>query len=212
MKILELYCGLGGWSKPWHDAGHDVTGVDITDFSRHFSGRFIKADILDWEPDQEYDIVMASPPCSEFSIIKKWRIGKQNESHGLDLVYRAFHLIEKIKPKYFVIENVRGLAEFLPPPEKIVKYNKHKDGKHAYLWGKFPDFNIQPDEINYRAFDTKKPRPIEQVRKSRGGGRLIGSKKPQLIATCKTSAERAKIPEPLAKKMMIAITSTRKCN
>ena len=38
-------------------------------------------------------------------LLKKWRVGKQNESKGLDLVYRTFHLIDKIKPKLPFREN-----------------------------------------------------------------------------------------------------------
>ena len=197
MRVLELFCGLGGWSKPWIESGHDVTGIDIKDYG--YPARFIKADIMDWEPDQYYDIVLASPPCNEFCLLKKWRVGKQNESKGLDLVYRTFHLIDKIKPKYYVIENVKGLSEFLPPPTDIVKYNKHKDGKTAYLWGNFPKFGLLDNQIEYRAFDTKKPRSRSDVEKSKGGGRIEGSRKPQLKATCKNPAERALIPYPLAK-------------
>ena len=29
MKVLELFCGLGGWSKAFVEAGHDCTGIDI---------------------------------------------------------------------------------------------------------------------------------------------------------------------------------------
>lgn len=201
MKVLDLFCGLGGWSKPWVENGHDVTGIDSKDFSKDYSGKFIQADLMDWEPDQHYDIVLASPPCNEFSIIKKNRLGNQNEMKGLDLVYRTHYLIDKIKPKYFVIENVKGLSNFIGQPRETVKYNKHKDGKTAYLWGNFPKLSITPNSITYRAFDTKKPRTREQVEKSKGGGRIIGSNRPQLKATCKNSAERAMIPYPLAKNM-----------
>ncbi len=134
MKVLDLFCGLGGWSKAFHDAGHECTGIDIKNIGYPY--RFIEADLNEWTPGPglKFDVVLASPPCVEFSQSKKWGWGTQDERIGLDLVYRAFYLIELIKPKYFVVENVRGLAEFLPAPADIVKYNRHKDGKAAYLW------------------------------------------------------------------------------
>ena len=119
MKILELFCGLGGWSKGFHDIFPDAEfyGVDIKDFGYPYN--FIKADLNDWEPDQEYDIVLASPPCTEFCQWKRntgyWHY---SERIGLDLVYRTFYLIEKIKPKFWVLENVWGLGDFLPPPRE----------------------------------------------------------------------------------------------
>jgi len=70
MKVLDLFCGMGGWSKPWIESGHDVTGIDIMDYN--YPGKFIQADLLNWEPDQYYDMVFASPPCTEFSIAKKY--------------------------------------------------------------------------------------------------------------------------------------------
>jgi len=132
MKILDLFCGLGGWSKAFAEAGHDCTGIDIKNLGYPY--RFIKADLNDWVPDQHYDVILASPPCTEFSIAKKWGYGTQDERIGLDLVYRVFYLIELIKPKWYVVENVKGLTEFLPPPTDIIKYNRHRTGKSACLW------------------------------------------------------------------------------
>ena len=99
MKILELFCGLGGWSKGFHDIFPDAEfyGIDIEDLGYPYN--FIKADLNDWEPDQEYDIVLASPPCTEFSLSKLWGWGTQDERIGLDLIWRTFYLIEKINPK-----------------------------------------------------------------------------------------------------------------
>lgn len=197
MRVLELFCGLGGWSKPWIKAGHDVTGVDIKDLG--YPGRFIKGDLFDLEfAENSYDVVLASPPCTEFSIAKKWGWGTQDERQGLDLVFRTFYLISKIKPKYFVVENVKGLAEFLPPPDDIVKYgSRNKHGKAAYLWGNFKTLGMLDFHQKFRA-QTTKPKGAN---KTHDGARGIKSRKPQLISTCRTKAERGLILPPLANKM-----------
>ena len=147
MKILELCCGLGGWSKPFAELGHECTGIDILDLG-YKHGRFIQVDLFDWEPDQEYDIVLASPPCSEFSIIKR-NTGRYHYSEriGLDLIWRVLELIEKIKPKYWVLENVKGLTEFLPDPKQVIRYGKHPGKKTAYLWGNFPELGFFNEQI-----------------------------------------------------------------
>jgi len=151
LKVLELFCGLGGWSKPWIEAGHDVTGIDIQKFD--FKGKFIQADLLDWEPNEQFDIVLASPPCNEFSKINQACNGTAVDRKGLDLVYRTFYLISKIKPKYFVIENVKGLGEFLPKPKEIVRYGPNKNHKEAWLWGNFPSLPFFDSEIYHRHSD-----------------------------------------------------------
>lgn len=151
MKVLELFCGMGGWSKGFAELGHECTGVDIKYLDYPY--RFIKADIFDWEPDQQYDVVLASPPCTEFSIAKKWGIGNQDERQGLDLVWRTFHLIEKIKPRYWVLENVKYLAEFLGEPNDKIRYIRHSGGKWAYLWGNFPKLGFMPEMLSYTKHD-----------------------------------------------------------
>ena len=179
MKILELFCGLGGWSKGFHDIFLDAEfyGVDIKDYGYPYN--FIKADLNDWEPDQEYDIVLASPPCTEFSIAKKWGWGTQDERIGLDLIWRAFYLIEKIKPKFWIIENVKGLADFLPEPDEIVAYNRHKNGKAAYLWSNIGKLGFLENTISFR-------------RESSSRGKTTTGK------NSLSSAEMGLIPLPLA--------------
>ena len=165
---------MGGWSKAFAEAGHECTGIDIKNIGYPY--RFIKADLNDWIPDQKYDIVLASPPCTEFSIAKKVSNSQEDERVGLDLVYRTFYLINQlIKPKYFVIENVKGLGEFLPPPTEIIKYNRHKNGKAAYLWSNIGKLGFLETMITYRV-----------------------QNKPTHQDTCKTKSDRAKIPYPLS--------------
>ena len=130
MRVLELFCGRGGWSKPFIEAGHECIGIDIKDYG--YPAKFIQADLFDYEPEGYYDVILASPPCSEFSEVKRNCALKYDERQGLDLVYRTFYLIGKLKPKWFVIENVKGLSEFIGEPDQKIRYGKSR--KWAYLW------------------------------------------------------------------------------
>lgn len=150
-KILELFCGLGGWSKGFAELGYHCTGIDIKNLGYPYN--FIKADLYDWEPKEPYDIVLASPPCTEFSVLKNVNHGNADERMGLDLVYRTFELIDKIKPKYYVIENVPGLGKFLPKPRDIVRYGRTKPHKEAWLWGNFPPLPMLESSIYHRHSD-----------------------------------------------------------
>ena len=81
MKVLDLFCGLGGWSIPFIEAGYDCTGIDIKNIG--YPGNFIQADLNDWTSNQHYDIILASPPCTEFSIAKKWGSGSMNSNQNI---------------------------------------------------------------------------------------------------------------------------------
>lgn len=152
LEVLELFCGRGGWSKGFAEQGHNCTGIDIENYGYPY--RFIKADLFDWIPDKHYDVILASPPCTEFAWLKHISCKSgYDERQGLDLVWRTFHLIEKIKPTYWVIENVKGLGEFLDKPTDIVRYGKNKGRKEAWLWGSFPKLGMIPPidfKINWK--------------------------------------------------------------
>ena len=135
MKILELFCGRGGWSKGFKEIFPDAefTGIDINDFSKIYPFEFLQKDLLDYTPEPIYDIILASPPCSEFSEVKRNCAHPYDERQGLDLVWRTHYLISVLKPRYWIIENVKGLAEFIPPQNEKIRYGK-RARKTAYLW------------------------------------------------------------------------------
>ena len=159
MKVLDLFCGLGGWSIPFNETGHECTGIDIKNIGYPFN--FIQADLTDWKPDKHYDIVLASPPCTNFSkTVMNWT-GKTNEMKGLDLVWRTFALIQEIKPKYYVIENVKGLSEFIDKADDIVRYGRSSHRKAAYLWSNIGKLGMLESMIikntNRKTFKTSDP-------------------------------------------------------
>ena len=140
-----------GWSKGFKEIFPDAEfyGIDVKDFGYPFN--FIKADLNDWIPDQHYDIILASPPCAQFSEVKRNCAHFYDERQGLDLVWRTFYLIEQMRPEFWLIENVKGLSEFLPNVSEKIRYGK-KARKTAYLWSnkdiKLGFFNFDMTDYN----------------------------------------------------------------
>jgi DNA (cytosine-5)-methyltransferase 1 len=66
-RLLDLCCGEGGAAKGYHDAGFDVTGVDITPQPR-YPFRFIQADATTF-PLEGYDVVHVSAPCRDHTVL-----------------------------------------------------------------------------------------------------------------------------------------------
>ncbi len=105
-RILVTFCGGGGSSKGYSDAGFDVVGLDIEPHP-DFPFEFVLADALDVLADldflDQFDAIHASPPCQRYSSLGA-RHGREQYP---DLIARVRDLlIASVKP--YVIENVEG--------------------------------------------------------------------------------------------------------
>lgn len=150
MKVLDLYSGLNGWGDPWRERGHDVIGIDNDPklpATIHADLLTFDLDRLPWVPD----VILASPPCEGFSVMN---IGKNWYHDGtpktdtarlaLRLVERAIDIIERCKPKVWIIENPRDKLRVLEPvrwfERRTVTYCHYglDRMKPTDLWGGFP--------------------------------------------------------------------------
>lgn len=106
MRILDLYCGVGGAGVGYASAGHEVTGVDHVDQKR-YPYRFIKSDALEYlaAKGHEYDVIHSSPPCQANTSLLAGRPDVRSRHVDLMPETRAL-LIASGKP--WVMENVPG--------------------------------------------------------------------------------------------------------
>lgn len=128
MKIIDLFSGVGGLSQGfewngfepviaidfWDDAiktyNHnrkDKVGVsmDVTQFNDELLPNILK--------EHKIDGIIGGPPCQGFSTARlsnaTEKIGKINESRN-HLYLEFFRTVNIVRPKFFLIENVRGLV------------------------------------------------------------------------------------------------------
>lgn len=154
MRMLDLFCGLGGASQTMVDhPDWEVIRIDNNpDLLQHLS--FICKDVnvvLDEIKTRSIhilpiDLIWASPPCTQFSEGYnspkcKHRRSKSTEPYKPDmsLVETTLKIIEALKPRYWIIENVKGAIKFFEPllgaPKVII-------GPYC-LWGEFPLFDAK---------------------------------------------------------------------
>jgi DNA (cytosine-5)-methyltransferase 1 len=101
-RILDLFCGAGGASRGYADAGFDVVGVDSQP-QPNYPFTFIQADATTFLLDG-FDAVHASPPCQSFTAYRR-RAGHVAPRANLIPITRD-RLASAGLP--YVIENVPG--------------------------------------------------------------------------------------------------------
>lgn len=121
-NFIDLFCGCGGFTMGFKQAGcTPLLGVDIwSDATTTYKYNFpesvvVTSDITQLAAEQllnavkleksEVDIVIGGPPCQGFSIS-----GKRMIDDPRNILYKAFvQMVDRIRPKTFVMENVPGL-------------------------------------------------------------------------------------------------------
>lgn len=121
-KAIDLFCGAGGMSLGFEQAGFDIVlAVDrdrhhVATHDRNFPyGKTICASVVDLTGKElkkiagvtEIDLVFGGPPCQGFSSMGKRDTFDPRNS----LVGHFVRLIREIKPKAFVMENVPGMQQ-----------------------------------------------------------------------------------------------------
>lgn len=149
---IDLFCGAGGMSEGILQAGFHIifsneiskdasetyrkrheqlglvqgknTWLEVGDI-KNITGTYIKrriSELKDFEDNKniEIDAVFGGPPCQGFS-----RAGKQEENDNRNLLFKEYlRVINEIKPKYLVFENVPGIIDI-----KFKEFKSNFDNK-----------------------------------------------------------------------------------
>ena len=130
MRVVDLFCGCGGLSLGFIEAGFNLVAAfdnwddAITVYHNNFKHPVFKQDLSDVEDSAQKvskyhpDMIIGGPPCQDFS-----SAGKRDENNGRgDLTVDYAHIIEKVRPEWFVMENV----------DRILKTTKLKEAISIY--------------------------------------------------------------------------------
>lgn len=210
MKVLDLFAGSCSFSDVAKKLGHETftvdNGLDLFTVG-HYSKIDLVEDILNVQPEDipwQPDFIWASPPCTTFSIascMHHWnapdefgiREPKSEAAEtGLLLLEQTVWLIHELQPKYFVIENPRGLmrkmgaVEYLP--RHTVTYCQYGDSrmKPTDLWTNVP---WEPRKMCKNGMTCHEAAP----RGSKTGTQGL-----------KDAYERSKVPSELCEELLIS--------
>lgn len=128
LRAVDLFCGCGGLSLGFQNAGIDVVaaydkwGAALKVYADNFDHFSSTLDLSDVEASvveisrHKPDMIVGGPPCQDFS-----SAGKRDEDNGRgDLTVDYANIISIVRPKWFVMENVARITK----TEKLAKSMK----------------------------------------------------------------------------------------
>lgn len=136
VRAIDLYAGIGGWS-----LGLRLAGVDVIDsyewwqpaidtHNGNHGGSLTSVDIRKLKLSdlpKDIDLVVGSPPCTEFSYAN--RGGRGDIAEGLKDLVKFLEIVDHLKPRFWALENVPRVAQVLrhgfSDPEHVLHRFKH---------------------------------------------------------------------------------------
>ena len=162
MKTIELFAGTRSFSLVANQWGYETFTTDIDEID----GQDLIKDIRNFDgsefPYYEPDFLWASPPCEGFSVAsigRNWTGGKnayipksESAKRSIQLVEHTSKWIDELRPKWWFIENPRGLLRKLDliPKDAI---------RHTVTYCQYGDTRMKPTDIWTNAYWWK-PRPM----------------------------------------------------
>ena len=132
LKVVDLFAGAGGLSLGFKKVGYDIRShveidkrccetiqanassteqifnVDITDHKRYLKD--LKASI-----GGKLDGIIGGPPCQAYSIAGRNKEENRMDEDPRNFLFESFdYLLRRLKPKFFIFENVTGMLSATP--------------------------------------------------------------------------------------------------
>ena len=197
LKIVEGFAGTKSISKEVERQGGKSFTIEINPDQNPSLCKDIREVTREDIPDEYMKPLIAwfSVPCTQFSVASvgtHWKDGVPPEE-GVELLMHAFRLINILQPKYWFIENPRGMMRKLTMmqvlPRQTVTYCQYGDNR------------MKPTDIWTNCYDWI-PRPMcsngDSCHESAPRGSPTGTQ------GLRGNTERSVIPSQLCKEIVLA--------
>lgn len=151
MKVVSLYSGAGGLDLGFKKAGFDIVWANDIDkdscatYANNISNHIRCGDINQYFYElsniKEIDLVIGGPPCQGFSVAGKMDPNDPRSEN----VWTFAKVVEILKPKAFVMENVKALGQLQkwePLRDKLLKTFRDLDYSVNFIVLNSVDFDV----------------------------------------------------------------------
>ncbi len=123
MRVIDLFAGCGGMSLGFEQSGFEIVGAfdnwdaAINIYRENFNHPIFKKDLSQEDAipiisKMNPDIIMGGPPCQDYSIAGKRKLGTR-----ANLTIKFAKLVAAVKPPWVVFENVYNIERFPTLPK-----------------------------------------------------------------------------------------------
>jgi len=166
MKTLELFSGSKSFSNVRKEFGDKIFTIDIMEkFDNDLTIDILKLKLS--QMPKNIDIIWASPPCTTFSVASigtHWKGGKNDYKPktkeceiGIQLLVKTLVIISRKNPKYYYIENPRGIMRKII--DNLFKQFNLTPIRHTIWYCQYGDIRGKPTDIWTNNFNWK-PKPV----------------------------------------------------
>ena len=141
MRVIDLFCGCGGMSLGFQNAGFDIVAaydnwqpaIDI--YQKNFQHPIYKKDLSteDIVPELHElapDMIIGGPPCQDFSIAGK----REFRGKRANLTLKFGQIVSEVHPQWFVMENVYNIEKSPIFEEVLAIFKSAGYGVTKHVW------------------------------------------------------------------------------
>lgn len=169
-KVISLFTGAMGLDLGIEKAGFDVVACVENEKMCNETIRINRPEVKLYPDDinlvdplqilsdlglkeGEVELVVGGPPCQPFSTA-----GKRRSFHDFrgNVIVRFLDYVKAIKPKYFILENVRGIyyAKLSNTPPEYQEYKEIEDIAGSVVYFLYKEFQKLGYSISFNLFDS----------------------------------------------------------
>lgn len=152
LKVLELFGGIGACTKALENLGIPFEVVDYVEIDKYavksynamHGTDYEPQDVCNWDKDIKADLVMHGSPCQDFSIAGAQAGGQKGSGTRSSLMFETVRIVEKIRPKYVLWENVKNVISkrHLPVFQQYLDYLENLGYTNYYQVLNAKDYGI----------------------------------------------------------------------